>query len=45
MFCALQGPMTEFHVIRNIQLRETVQLFVAALGIVGVVIAVLSFIF
>lgn len=37
--------MTGFHFIQDEQLRETLQVLVAILGVIGVIIGVLSFIY
>ncbi len=37
--------MTEYHFIQNERTRELLQVLVAILGIVGVIIGVLSFIY
>lgn len=37
--------MTEFHIIKDKKLRETLQVIGAIIGVIGVIIAVLSFIF
>ncbi len=35
--------MGEYHLIKNERMRETLQIILAVLGVIGVIIAVLSF--
>lgn len=44
-FEILQQSMTEYHFIKDRKLREMLQVIGAVIGLVGVVIAILSFIY
>lgn len=37
--------MSEFHFIKNEKVRETLQVILAAIGVIGVVVAILSFVY
>ena len=37
--------MEEYHFIKNEQMRETLQIILAVIGVAGVIIAILSFIY